>query len=321
MKTSTPGPDIGIYLGDALARYGFLDGHPFASERYRTFIRAFDAAGLGDRIRTLAPVRATEQEVLRFHTTGYLERVRAHDANPIGLLDDGDTPDFPGMLDASLHVVGSSLDACRRVLSGELTRGFVPIGGLHHARRDAAAGFCVFNDIGILIETLREVHGVARITYVDIDAHHGDGVYYAFADDPELHIVDFHEDGRYLYPGTGTATETGLGTARGTKLNVPLPPGADDELFLDLWSKVLGFLDASRPEILLLQCGADCLAGDPLTHLRLSTAVHAQVTADLCAIANNHCRGRLLITGGGGYNPVNTAAAWVTVADALCSAD
>ncbi len=317
MKHSPLRHDIGIYLGDAIARYGFLENHPFASDRYQTFVQAFEAAGLDRCIRRLAPVPATEEDVLRFHTATHLNRVRAHDANPIGLLDGGDTPDFPGMLDASLNVAGCGLDACRRILAGDLTRAFIPIGGLHHARRDAAAGFCVFNDIGILIEALRKIHDVARITYVDIDAHHGDGVYYAFADDPELYIADFHEDGRYLYPGTGTATETGLGVARGTKLNVPLPPGANDALFLRLWPTVLRFIDASNPDILLLQCGADCLADDPLTHLSLSTAIHARVTADLCEIANKHCQGQLLIMGGGGYNPVHTAAAWVTVVETM----
>lgn len=320
MNSSPQHREIGVYLGEALARYGFLADHPLASVRYRAFVSAFEAAGLGARVNVLAPVPATQDDVLRFHNAEHLRRVRRHDADPTGLLDAGDTPDFPGMLDASLHVVGSSLDACRRVLTGELTRAFVPIGGLHHARRNAAAGFCVFNDIGILIETLRLVHGIARIAYVDIDAHHGDGVYYELADDPELFIADFHEDGRYLYPGTGDATETGLGAARGTKLNVPLPPGADDALFLRFWPTAYRFIDAARPEIVLLQCGADCLAEDPLTHLRLSTAIHARVTGDLCEIADRHCRGRLLITGGGGYNPLNTAAAWVTVIEALCAA-
>ena len=113
-------------------------------------------------------------------------------------------------------------------MHGECRRAFVPIAGLHHAARDRAAGFCVFNDCGVAIELLKRA-GLKRIAYVDIDAHHGDGVFYAFEDDPAVIFADLHEDGRYLYPGTGMAEEIGKGAARGMKLNVPLPPGADDQ--------------------------------------------------------------------------------------------
>ena len=116
-------------------------------------------------------------------------------------------------VDSAPMVVGSVLDAIRRILAGDCPRAFVPIAGLHHARRDSAAGFCVFNDCGVAIETLRHQHGVQRIAYVDIDAHHGDGVFYAYEADPGVAIGDIHEDGRYLYPGTGAAHETGVGPA------------------------------------------------------------------------------------------------------------
>ncbi|MDG2376187.1 MAG: hypothetical protein P8M18_07545 [Woeseiaceae bacterium] len=157
------------------------------------------------------------------------------------------------------------------------------------------------------------------MAYVDIDAHHGDGMFYGFEKDPDLIFADVHEDGRYLYPGTGAASETGRGRATGTKLNVSLPPGAGDTEFLAVWPAVLDYLDAANPEFIIMQCGADSLAGDPITHLEFSENVHGQAAADLRALAERHCQGRLVATGGGGYNRENLARAWTRVVESLAS--
>ncbi len=311
---------IGVYGGDELSRYGFGPGHPFGPDRFDAFWNAFEHSGLLPKTQVLPPVAAYRDDVLRFHTESYVDLVRDRSASGEGLLDAGDTPAFPGMYEAALYVVGSVLDATNRIMTGELMRALVPIAGLHHARRGAAAGFCVFNDCAIAIESLRRMHGVQRIAYVDIDAHHGDGVYYAYADDPELCIADFHEDGRYLYPGSGEASEIGIGPGKGTKLNVPLPPHADDALFWRLWPAAERFVDAFEPEFILLQCGADGLADDPLTHLQLTPAVHRRVAHSLCGIADRRCGGRLLALGGGGYDRTHTAQAWVNVVAAMLGA-
>jgi acetoin utilization protein AcuC len=209
------------------------------------------------------------------------------------------------------------LDALDRIITGEFRRAFVPIAGLHHARRDSAAGFCVFNDCGVAIETLRKKHGIRRVAYVDIDAHHGDGVFYGFEEDPDLCFVDFHEDGRYLYPGTGASGETGTGAATGTKLNIPMAPGTDDTQFQQYWPQAEQFLEKAQPELILLQCGADSIGGDPITHLCYSPATHAFVTTRLCEMAGRFSHGRLLAMGGGGYNRQNLAEAWCAVVRAL----
>jgi acetoin utilization protein AcuC len=217
------------------------------------------------------------------------------------------------VFEAASHVVGATLNAVDAVMSGTVRRAFIPIAGLHHAAKGSAAGFCVFNDCGIAIEHLRRNHGVKRIAYVDIDAHHGDGVFYAFEADPDLLFADLHEDGRSLYPGTGAASETGAGQAVGTKLNIPLPPGADDNHFRRAWAGVEEFLVAGKPEFILFQCGADSLEGDPITHLRLSEAAHAHAAGRLCAIADQLGHGRVVGMGGGGYNRRNLARAWTRV--------
>lgn len=233
------------------------------------------------------------------------------------MLDSGDTPAFPGCYEAACSVVGATLSAGEALMRGEAEHALVPIAGLHHASRQGAAGFCVFNDIGVLFERLLGREGLARVGYVDIDAHHGDGVYYAFEDDPRVVFADLHEDGQFLYPGTGRAEETGTGPAQGTKLNIPLEPGAGDEQFAAQWPRVIEHLRRHAPEFIVLQCGADSIGGDPITHLRLSEASHRRAALDLCALADQLGHGRVLALGGGGYNRGNLARGWCAVAEAL----
>ncbi len=306
-----------VYLGEELARYHFGEDHPFGPHRYPAFVEAFRARGLDEAVRSCAPAVATADQIERFHTPEYVARVRTQSRTGAGFLDYGDTPAFEGVYQASAAVVGSTLDAVARVLEGACRRAFVPIAGLHHARRGEAAGFCVFNDCGVAIETLRHEHGVRRVAYVDIDAHHGDGVLYSFISDPDVYIVDLHEDGRFLYPGTGFAEETGQGAAVGTKLNILMPPGADDAQFLAAWERAEAFLAERDPQFILFQCGADGLAGDPITHLRYSKAAYAHAARRLCGLADACCRGRLVALGGGGYSAENLAEAWCAVVEAL----
>ena len=302
-----------VYKGDAIAAYGFGDPHPFGTDRHDVFHAELDSAGLGDGIEYGHPGVARVDELALFHTADYVDKVSRMSALGKGWLDDGDTPAMPGIYDAAAAVAGTVLRAVDEIMHGNHKRAFVPIAGLHHAGREHAAGFCVFNDCGIAIEYLRQQYGVQRVAYVDIDAHHGDGVFYSFEDDPDLLLVDIHEDGRFLYPGTGAETETGSGGARGTKLNIALAPGADDADFTVVWRRVEQYLESMRPEFIILQCGADSLEGDPITHLALSEEAHASAAASLCRIAEAHADGRIIGTGGGGYNRRNLARAWTRV--------
>ena len=282
-------------------------------------MRELEARGLRERVRVLEPVQATSDDLLLFHTPEHVQRVQEASLTGTGALDGGDTPAYRGVYEAAACVVGSSLAATEWILAGTGTRrrAFVPIAGLHHAARDRAAGFCVFNDCGVVIEALRRRHQIKRVAYVDIDAHHGDGVYYAFADDVDLVIADLHESGQSLYPGTGSTEETGSHAALGTKLNVPLSAGSGDREFAEVWPMMLAHVARAEPEFILLQCGADSLAGDPLTHLQLSEQSHAQAAADLAALADTLGHGRVLAMGGGGYDRGNLARAWTSVVAAL----
>ncbi len=309
--------DVLLVAGEMLARYGFPDGHAFGIDRHGAFMREFDTRRLATRVTVSEPRLATRAELLLFHTPQHIDFVAERSERGQGMLDGGDTPAFRGVFEAASTVVGATLLAAEAIMTRRTRRAFVPIAGLHHATRTSAAGFCVFNDCGVAIEWLRAEHGLRRIAYVDIDAHHGDGVFYSFEDDADVIFADLHEDGRHLYPGTGNADETGRGAAAGTKLNIPLPPGADDAAFAEAWPRALAHIAAFEPEFIILQAGADSVAGDPITHLQFTAAAHGQAARDLSLLADELGHGRVLGTGGGGYNRVNLAQAWNNVVEGL----
>ena len=302
-----------LLVGELLGKYGFPDGHPLGIDRQGAFMTAAVGRGLDRRCVIARPRLATAAELERFHTPEHVSWVKLRSSVGEGYLDNGDTPAFPGVYDRGAVVAGTALAGLERIMAGDAVRSFQPIGGLHHARRGRSAGFCVFNDLGVVIDTLRTRFGVGRVGYVDIDVHHGDGIYYPYESDAELIVVDVHEDGRFLYPGTGNARETGKGDAAGTKLNLPLPPGAGDDEFFAVWDAALAHLRRFAPQFLILQAGADGLAGDPLADLRFTPAVHARVARDLRKLADELCGGRLMAFGGGGYDLANLAAAWTAV--------
>ncbi len=309
-----------VVTGDEIAAYGFPDDHPFGPDRHKAFVDALDDRNIRDSLIQVPPRQATIEELASFHTQEYIALVEKRSDEGSGFLDTGDTPVFPDMFATSRYVVGSTLAAIEEIMSGRCSRGFVPIAGLHHAGRSHAAGFCVFNDCGVVLEQLKRHYGLARIAYVDIDAHHGDGVFYAFEKDPAIIFADIHEDGAYLYPGTGRPDEAGLGEAEGTKLNIALSPGAGNPEFFEAWEAVEAFLGEFEPEFIVMQCGADSLGGDPITHLRYTEAAHTEAARNLCRIAGRYAQGRILGLGGGGYNLRNLARAWGGVVQAFIEA-
>jgi acetoin utilization protein AcuC len=299
-----------VVKGDGLLRYSFPPPHPFNSARVVGFWDELGKRSLGETL--VEPERADEKVVALFHDEGHIEFVRKASTLGYGYLDEGDTPAFVGVLEAAELAVGSTLVCVEKVLGGEADHGFNPVGGLHHARPDRSAGFCVFNDIGVAIESLR-MRGIQRVLYVDIDVHHGDGVFYPYEHDSKVFIFDVHEHGRFLYPGTGMENETGEGRAEGTKVNIPLLPGEGDERIKDILPKLEAFATRAAPEFIIFQCGADSVAGDPIGGLTFSEGFHSKVADLLHRIAHDHCQGRLVALGGGGYDPGNCAKAWTSV--------
>ena len=306
-----------VFLGEALAKYGFPGGHPFSTSRHAAYEAALQASGLLSRCCVLAPQQATGEHLRLFHDSEYIKTVSRRSKSGGGYLDGGDTPAFPGIYEAAATVVGTTVAAVDAVMRGDCGQAFNPIGGLHHARRGAASGFCAFNDIGVAIEHLFSAHALTQILYVDIDAHHGDGVYYSYEGDERLIFLDFHQHSETLYPGTGRSDEAGIDQAQGKKLNIELPPGCHDRVFFEQWARAREFIDAFSPQFVVLQCGVDSLDGDPITELCLSQAVHRFVAKELVGYANQHCSGRLVALGGGGYNMENISKGWTAVTEAM----
>ncbi|HEX2304923.1 MAG TPA: acetoin utilization protein AcuC [Nitrososphaeraceae archaeon] len=315
--------DTAVIIGKELSKYSFGEKHPLNSGRLDAFwskIGQLDSIDTGN-LKLLSPALANERIVSSFHDKNYINFVKKSSITGSGYLDSGDTPSFIGVFEASLYVIGSTLLALDTVINktNGIVHAFNPIGGLHHARRNAAGGFCVFNDIGIAIMYARKRYNIKKILYVDIDAHHGDGVYYEFEQDPDVILADIHEDGSFLYPGTGFESEKGLGPGKGTKLNLALHPGATDRDFLSAFMKIENFIDSMKFELIIFQCGADGLLGDPLTHLRYSEKSHEYAAQVLHRFAHERSHGRIIGLGGGGYNTQNLANAWNKVVEVFVS--
>jgi acetoin utilization protein AcuC len=306
--------NVGVVEGEELLLYSFPPPHPFTKERAQKFWEGLHRKNL--KVKALSPEKADEGVIELFHTKEHIRYVSLASNLGYGALDQGDTPAFKGVFEASQYVVGSTAETIEKVMSRDLDHAFNPVGGLHHATRESSAGFCVFNDIGVSVELLRR-RSVGRILYVDIDVHHGDGVFYSYESDPELFIFDVHEDGRYLYPGTGSADETGKGKAQGTKINVPLLPGSGDQAFIEQLPRLEEFARQSKPGFIIFQCGADGLRGDPIAGLDYTSEAHRRAGALLHRLSHELCDGRIVTLGGGVYVPENCSDAWVAVVETL----
>jgi acetoin utilization protein AcuC len=269
-------------------------------------------------VEVIEPRQATREELLLFHDQDYVDLVEDVSKSGEGFLDLGDTPAFEGCYEASALAAGASLSAVDAVMSGKAKHAMNIAGGLHHAHPSRASGFCIFNDPAITIAYLKKRYAIKKILYLDVDAHHGDGVMYGFYSDAGVLDIDFHEDGHHLFPGTGSTEETGEGEAVGTKINVPLPPFTGNEPYMSLFREIVPkMVRKYRPNVLLLQCGADAHANDLLAHLQLTTKTYNEIADTIHELAHEVAGGHLIVFGGGGYNQANVARTWTLVASTL----
>jgi acetoin utilization protein AcuC len=292
---------------DRLAGYDFGPGHPLAPVRVElTMALARDLGVLSAPGVTVAePAPATDADLEFVHDASYIAAVRAGRANPAFGLGTPDDPVFPGMHDASALVAGATLAAASAMFSGQAQHGINVAGGLHHAMRRAASGFCIYNDPAIAIEWLLR-QGVERIAYVDVDVHHGDGVQAAFYNDPRVLTISLHETPLILFPGTGMPRENGGENARGYAVNVALPAGTGDAEWLRAFDAVVPpLLRAFEPQVLVSQHGCDTHHRDPLAHLELTIDGQRTAAVWLHALAHETAGGNWLATGGGGYDLVH----------------
>jgi acetoin utilization protein AcuC len=295
-----------------LDQYSYPPECPFNSSRAGKTRAALRSMGLlgGPGQRELAPRPAGREVLETFHTPEYLdtlEQAARGEMDERGLwmgLGTPDCPVFVGMCEYADLACGATLAGAELLLTGEVDVAFNPSGGYHHARPDRAAGFCYLNDV--VLGCLRLARAGRRVAFLDVDAHHGDGVQAAFYERRDVMTISLHENGRTLFPGTGFEDEIGAGEGQGYSANVPLPAGTYDEAFLKAFHQVAApLLGACDPDVVVLELGLDALAGDPLTHLRLTNNAHVAVIRWLLDFGRP-----LLVTGGGGYHVDNTVRGW-----------
>jgi acetoin utilization protein AcuC len=288
---------------DRLTGYDFGPGHPLAPVRVELTFALARALGVlgGDGVRVVAPELATPGELELIHDPAYIAAVQAGGANGFFGLGTPDNPVFPGMHEASALVSGATLAAARAVFTGQTEHGISVAGGLHHAMRANASGFCIYNDPAVAIKWLLG-QGVEKIAYVDVDVHHGDGVQAAFYGDPRVLTISLHEHPMTLFPGTGLPSDNGGPGAAGTAVNVALAAGTGDAGWLRAFDAVVPpLLRAFGPQVLVSQHGCDSHRLDPLAHLELTVDGQRTAAQWLHRLAHEVAGGRWLATGGGGY--------------------
>src|SRR5919112_617093 len=300
-----------VVFDPSLTEYDFGPSHPMSPIRVDLTMRLARELGVLDELRVVPAPFAEDSQIATVHADELIDAVTRSGKDPVSIeFDDhglatDDNPVFADMHRAASHVVGASLEAVRQVHSGESLHSANIAGGLHHAMRDRASGFCIYNDVAVGIQWLLD-QGLQRVAYVDVDVHHGDGVEAIFYDDPRVLTISLHESGQMLFPGTGFASESGGLGAEGTAVNVALPPGTADAGWLRAFHAVVPpLVRAFAPEVLVTQHGCDSHMEDPLAHLMLSVDGQRASYLALHDLAHEVCGGRWVATGGGGYAVVD----------------
>ena len=306
-----------------LEKYSYPPEHPFNTIRPKKTREIVSSMGLlsGAGRTEAAPVPVERIVLKKFHSARYLHALknanpRRWDAEAFDMgLGTEDCPIFDKLYEYVVLASGGTLVAAELILSGAAEVAFNPSGGFHHAGPERASGFCYINDVALACTVLAEAG--KRVLYLDVDVHHGDGVAYAFYDRRDVMTISLHENPRVLFPGTGFEDEIGTGDGKGYCINVPLPVGTYDEAYMKAFDAVARpLIGAFNPDVIVLQLGADALAGDPLAHLYLTNNVYADILK--CLLTLNK---PILATGGGGYNIDNTVRAWALAWCILCGDD
>lgn len=296
-------------FSDAVLNYHFHADHPFNQKRVLLSKELLEMSDSLKSFDMLEPRIASESELALFHDKAYIEAVKQaskgklseNDGLQFGLGTE-DTPIFSNMHNASSYLVGGTLTAVDAVLEGTYNHALNLGGGLHHGFKNKASGFCIYNDGAVAIKYIRDKYDL-KVLYVDTDAHHGDGVQWAFYDDPNVCTLSIHETGRYLFPGTGNVSERGIKEGHGYSFNLPIDAFTQDDSFLEVYEKSLREIAAFfKPDIIVTQNGADAHCYDPLTHLCSTMKTFERIPLLAHQLAHQYCEGRWIALGGGGYD-------------------
>lgn len=299
----------GFVFSNDFTSYRFRDDHPFNQMRVVLTKDLLEASGALDKSDFIEPRLATLDELALAHSRTYIQAVQRAGKGDLseeeGLefgIGTEDTPMFKGMHEASSLLVGSTLTAIDAVMENHVNHALNLGGGLHHGFERKASGFCIYNDGAVGIKYLRKKYD-CKVLYVDTDAHHGDGVQWAFYDDPNVCTFSIHETGRYLFPGTGNVNERGLKEGYGYSFNLPIDAFTEDESFLEVYESAFKeIVDYFRPDVIITQNGADAHFLDPLTHLSSTIKIYEQIPKLAHELAHQYCDGKWIALGGGGYD-------------------
>jgi acetoin utilization protein AcuC len=302
---------VGITYHEKFSQYDLGADHPFKGDRFKNVMNLFKEQGLLrlPGVSLLTPEPVTTEELFRVHDREYVDRIfslaEAHKAY------DMETPVSPQILEAALLMVGGAIEAGRAIYDGRVERAVALGGGYHHAGRNYGGGFCLFNDVAVLAEFLREEYGVERLLILDYDVHFGNGTSDIYYKDPEVLFISLHQDPRTIYPGTGFVEEIGEGDGKGFNVNVPLPIGTGDSTYLEALKEVfVPLAEEFKPEIVLANGGSDAHFADKLGNLALTVRGFFKLSGTIVEVAEKVCGSKVILSPGSGYNSTVLPPCW-----------
>ena len=305
----TPGRlKTGFLYGDIYLKHETGSGHPERPERLTAIVARLKQNGLLNELVALKPVPASTDWLRTVHTQEYIERVRKDCQGGSGYVDSPDSPASADSYQVALNAVGGVQSAIDAVMEGKIQNAFCAIRPPgHHALKDKAMGFCLFNNVAIAAKYIQQKHKLARVLIVDWDVHHGNGTQAIFDEDPTVFYFSVHQSP--FYPGTGSAEDKGVGKGLGSKFNVPLPAGCGDADYRKAFEERLKPAAAAfKPDFVLISAGFDAANGDTLGGMKVTPQGYAELTRIVKGIAEASCHGRLVSMLEGGYNTEALAA-------------
>ena len=302
---------VGIVYDEKYAQYDLGEGHPFRGDRFVNAVRFFESQGFFElpNVFLLHPVVAIKEDLLRVHDPDYVDLVFRLGASSRPY--DIETPVSPQILEAVMLIIGGAIEAGKSIFEGKGDRSVAVGCGYHHAGRNYGGGFCLFNDIAVMVEYLRNKHGLKRVMIVDHDVHAGNGTSDIYYEDPNVLFVSLHQDPRTIYPGTGFIQQVGRGAGEGYNVNVPLPPGTGDGTYLYALREIVPPLaEEFKPELIVGNGGSDPHFADMLGSLALTVKGFFNISKTLTGVAEKVCGGRIVLMPGSGYNPAVLPLCW-----------
>jgi len=309
---------VGITYHEKFGQYDLGADHPFRGDRFVNSMRLFEEQGLLrlPNVSLLKPMLATKRDLLRVHDEDYVNLIfrLAEVSRPYDI----ETPVSPQILEAARFVIGGAIEAGKAIYEGKVDRAVALGCGYHHAGRDYGGGFCLLNDIAVLVEYLREKYELKRVLILDYDVHFGNGTSDIYYSDPNVLYISLHQDPRTLYPGTGFVEQIGEGAGEGYNVNVPLPPGTGDETYLQALKEMFVPLTKEfEPEIILANGGSDPHFADTLGSLGLTVNGFFNLSQTIVEVAEKVCDGKLVLMPGSGYNPAVLPPCWYALTAAV----